>query len=373
MTIILGKLWNRTFAVVLICVLTIVCEAQTIIKSITIDQCTKEEYVNYAVVRRDSSIHYMSQAEGYIPLFLGEGAFDHWQHSNDLPYTKIAINDTIYDTLYTTKLNLIHLVSNPPISWYDVCGEEANGTITDYYCEGKPRIKGAFENGQPVDTVFRYYYSSSLYSWVYAVGDVYGTNEFYENGVVKRSYLNTSKARETEYYQSGVVKEESYIRRLGGLEIKQYYTNGNLKTHTKNWSTRRYSSSGALVYSVEVSGRWKQILRKQDFVNLSFNYLMELRDSNSNKHSFIYFKGHPTFLGTDIENLSDINIYNFEKAVFHNDDKETHKITNKYISVNGSYQYVYNLYSKSEKDWVQVTSIAKSDLWETIRKMSSTN
>lgn len=343
---------------------------QTIIKATSVNQCGGENHIEIALVRRDSTLHFIRNDISFLPLYFWGTNFNYNQHLNDLPFSKKAINDTIYDTVFFPKLDFIVLISNPPFSYYNYCDSLANGSIVDCYSPGKPRIAGNFEDGQPTDTIFKYNYGGGLYSWIYSVGDVYSTKEFYVDGHLKRSFTNKGRSKESTYHPSGKLKEESFINGMGGLRIRKYYKSGELKQYTKNWSSSRYSTNGSLSSKVQVQSRFKRLFKSQDFINLSFNYKMRIRDTSSKNKCILYFKGNPSFLGVDIENLSEISVYDFDQAIFKVGNKKTHKVIKKYLQVEGKYQYVFNLYFKTDSDWVFSQFITKDDLWQTIQNMS---
>ena len=89
------------------------------------------------------------------------------------------------DTFYIKRVNLAVYASNPPHSEFFDCNKLANGAITDYYYNGSIRLTSNFKNGQPIDTLKRYY----------------------RNGMTQEVYIPQKRKRQQIYYfKNGNIK-----------------------------------------------------------------------------------------------------------------------------------------------------------------------
>ena len=65
-------------------------------------------------------------------------------------------NGITRDTFFFKRITHGIQISNPPHSDYFDCDSIADGKITDYYFNGKIRMKGTFEKSQLIDSLFSY-------------------------------------------------------------------------------------------------------------------------------------------------------------------------------------------------------------------------
>jgi len=340
--------------------------SQIILQSTIVDQCNDTIYTNLALVKSDSSLHIFQDNMICLLIQPEQAPLYYYDHLSQLPFTKKTVNDTIRDTLFLPQLTLQRLISNPPMSWYAMCEEKAQGEITDYYCDKRPRMSGVFIDGQPVDTVFTYFYTGSIHSWSYGENNQNLAQEFYENGSLKWSFNGSQGRSEKRNYSSGYIMTESYITKLGGLCTKDYYENGILKAYKNNWESSRYASDGTIVSKVQIASIGKRI-----FTRTNCNYELVQHDTITHNLCTVKFKANSNTDFLDMETISDIGYYDFESAVVQQNNKKSHKIVKEYKRIKDSYQYVFGLFTRSRYRWVHSKNLPYSEVEKTILDLMS--
>ena len=211
--------------------------AQIIYKPVFIDQCTQEEVNNVFWYIKDSSRSYSdllnSPEEVELPRrgtyqVAYQVAFQRAGYFFDVEVRSSGINS---DTFLLERLNFKIYISNPPHSEYFECGELANGEIVDFYLDGKIRMKGVFEDGQPVDSLFSYYRNGQLSELSISSGNGWKKILYFENGQLKSTF-DSKRRIDIEYYENGQIKRER-IKRIRHYYLeKEYFRNGTLKAKT---------------------------------------------------------------------------------------------------------------------------------------------
>ena len=152
---------------------------QIIYKPTFINQCTKKPVEDIFWMISDSTKMYGNEYYGMPTATLPKlGGYKLVCPSvSEAPINiTISSNATVKDTFFIRRLDYIIYIESkisnkntphiPPK--YFLCSPDslANGTLSDYYRNGKKREEGTFQNGKLIDTLSIYYRSGELYKLV---------------------------------------------------------------------------------------------------------------------------------------------------------------------------------------------------------------
>jgi len=258
----------------------------------------------------------------------------------------------IVDTFYTKRVQLAIWVSNPPHSEFFDCDSLANGHVTDFYYNGNIRLIGNFSNGQPIDTLKKYYRSGVMQ-------ELYIPNKrhrqqiyYYKNGQIRSDY-NYSKKYSKEYYESGELKKEEFWNRKYHTEKFEYYKNGQLKLKEYKKIQIRYFSNGLISNQTT---RKEVLILERIFTKYGtpwFEYKCDFSDSLGNKLAFVQYGGNSFTLGNFPDSLSQIKDYQFDKILLFKNGQEFNKVDFKYEKEGADYVKKLILYEKKGDIWVE--------------------
>lgn len=344
---------------------------QTIIKATSVNQCGGENHIEIALVRRDSTLHFIRNDISFLPLYFWGTNFNYNQHLNDLPFSKKAINDTIYDTVFFPKLDFIVLISNPPFSYYNYCDSLANGSIVDCYSPGKPRIAGNFEDGQPTDTIFKYNYGGGLYSWEYSVGKQYETVQYYESGLVEHSYSQRKKV-ESYYYRSGQMKQMSSWKKRSGYRTQRYHSNGETSYKQKKNITSTFNPNGKIESQIKRRGA-KRYLERYPRLNQKVRsadkYLWSIFDTLGNQICIIEYYDFDNNIGFDPIKNNALAFNNFENALMLSQEKGNYKLEKVFINTEEYTGFTIQLFTRKNDYWVIEREVSTTKIRDAIESI----
>ncbi len=140
------------------------CFAQPVyFEPVIVDACaenvTLEEAEWYVTDETNQAVR---QNEGSAGIWLHPGTY-YLHTDNDFSggtYFYVKGDRVIRDTFRTHKLVMWHEVS--PSHGFTYCDEPAEGYLEDHYFNGNVRIRGNFNLGKPVDSLFEYYPNGKL-------------------------------------------------------------------------------------------------------------------------------------------------------------------------------------------------------------------
>lgn len=256
------------------------------------------------------------------------------------------------DTFYTKRVQLTIWMSNPPHSEFFDCDSLANGQVTDFYYNGNIRLTSDFSNGQPIDTLKKYYRSGVMQ-------ELYIPNKrhrqqiyYYNNGQIRNDY-NYSKKYSKEYYESGELKKEEFWNRKYHTEKFEYYKSGQLKLKEHKKNQIRYFSNG--LTSNQTTRREVLILERifTKYGTPWFEYKCDFSDSLGNKLAFVQYGGNSFTLGNYPDSLSQIKDYQFEEILLYKNGQEFNKVDFKYEKEGTDYVKKLILYEKKGDIWIE--------------------
>lgn len=293
-------------------------------KAIFINQCTKEVSNEVFWWISDMNSNHYNQVdynENTIALpTLGKYKI-HFGNEQDSKLINIEKFGISKDTFFTNRITLANYVSNPPFSEYFDCDNLANGIIEDYFYNGDLRLNGKFLNGQPIDTLRKYYRNGKIKELYIPQKNKKQHITYFENGNIKADY-NFKKKYKKEYYVSGEIKKTENWNRKFNTEKIEYYLNGQKKIEENNTKQTEYFLNGNLKSQCtrkEVS-KLKRIFSK--YKNRWYEYQCYKFDSLGNKIAFIKFYGN-NFSNWNIypENLTEIKASQFSTIIIYENGK----------------------------------------------------
>lgn len=248
------------FCLLLLLISTNIFAQEVLFNPVFLDQCTGKvitnNYLEYSL--KDSNATYSSKRTNNYLILPKKGTY--WlyiktDNFDELPLKLKLENGMNLDTFYSSRRVVFNhscqrvcrdLFEKEPEkfigkynSQYKLCDKAiANKLMFDLYFNGQLRIIGSFnENGQPIDTLKKYYNTGTL-----AELTIYNSKaepqlllSYYGNGVLK-SKLDFVKGEKWMNYPSGreklnsKFKVSSYSEFGKGLDtLKKYYDNGKLR------------------------------------------------------------------------------------------------------------------------------------------------
>mgnify|MGYP006204922747 CR=1 FL=1 len=305
-----------TLIIVLLSFTKFIYSQEIIFKPVFINQCTKE--VSNEVfwwITDEDSIYYNNPNLDLIVLPLLGKYMIHFGNDEDSILIKIDQFGVRKDTFYTKRISLSHYVSNPPVSEYYDCENLANGRVSDYFYNGNLRLKGSFINGQPIDTLKKYYSSGLIRELFIPYKNSNQHIFFYENGNIKTDN-NFKKKYKTEFYESGEKKMIEIWKSKINYKKVGYYRSGQKNLEENNKKQTKYFLNGTIKthFTRKEVSKLRRILSNDK--NRWFEYQCIIYDSLGNKIAYVKFKGD-IFSDWNIfpENLSEINETQFETII----------------------------------------------------------
>lgn len=119
------------------------------------------------------------------------------------------------------------------------------GTCTSYFDNGNVSRQGKFHNGQPIDSLFKYYSNSQIQEIFISGKNGWKMIEYYNNGKIKSEY-DVKKRYEKEFHNNGRLKLESKWTKKYRKTTNEYYSNGSIKASLNSKSKLRYNENTVL-------------------------------------------------------------------------------------------------------------------------------
>ena len=228
-------------------------------------------------------------------------------------------NGIIRDTFFTKRITHNKQISNPSTSKYLDCDSLANGKISDYYFNGKIRMKGTFEKGQAIDTLFSYNRSGQLTEILIPNKKNWKKITYFKNGKIKSIY-DKEKKYEKEFHPSGQLKKDKTWSRKNKITLKGYFPNGKLKRKQSHKKLEIYNEDKVVIEKM----KRKEILiferlfaRKKHGKERFYKYKWESFDPRGIIKRKIIFDGDH-FKGSPFpDSIQQINDFLFENTIFY--------------------------------------------------------
>lgn len=267
------------------------------------------------------------------------------------------------DTLYAKRVELAIYVSNPPHSEFFDCDSLANGKLQDYYYNGKIRLSGAFKNGQPIDTLKKYYDTGEIKEIYIPHKRKRQQLNFFRNGKIRLDY-NYSKKYLKDYYETGELKKTETWKRRYQHKKQEYYKSGKIKLIEDNKSQVRYFSNGTI--KNQTTRKEVMVLRRIFSKNNSrwYDYKSNLFNSLGNKVAYIQYGGDNFNYQYFPDSISQIKSFQFKKIIIYKNGQETQKIDFKYVQEAGNYTRKLTLYEKKKEFWTEIKTIAADNIYK---------
>ena len=254
------------------------------------------------------------------------------------------------DTFFTKRITLKQFII--PSSEYLECGNPANGKLTDYYFNGKTRMKGIFENGQPIDTLFSYNRSGQL------------TEIFISN---KKGW------KKINYFKNGHTKSEETKSKKNKQTLKEYYQNGVLKRTQNHKSLEIYNQDKVAIEKItrkEILIFERLFKKKKHGRDKFYEYKWKSFDNRGiiKREMFFdsdHFEGKPF-----PDSVRQIDDFLFEKIIFYFNGKEFKKITIEY-DMNNNFSKKLVLFRKEGKEWIREKTTTTSKVYKMIDNYSN--
>lgn len=193
------------------------------------------------------------------------------------PYEVELVPGRTIETVNDTRI--VYRISQAlnPYSYYEVCGELAQGYQEDFFPNGKVRIRGNFKDGNAVDSIVEYYDNGKrrkilLYErkGVFLTEyDSLGRKRHFRWSERKNCLVSYCGYKEI-WYRSGELPmyEISDIDHV--IEVKEHYPNGSLKLIQKKKKRTEYYQNGNIkseyVWRTKRrSGRYIHQIKHQQF------------------------------------------------------------------------------------------------------------
>lgn len=138
-----------------------------------------------------------------------------------------------------------------PFSWQPTmmkCEDDLNGIYTEYYFNGKIRVKGNYLDGKVKDTVSHYYSNGKLKSRTTVFKDLVSTKDYYPNASIKFDYNSNKKFRKS-YFEDGRVMSKTSNK---GLKSFHKYENGELRSKSNHRKQVYFYKNGEKEQSLKV-------------------------------------------------------------------------------------------------------------------------
>lgn len=350
--------------------------AQEIIyRPVFIDQCKDSISESRFWLISDSNGNYytlnsFASTSVYLPK-LGK-YFLHLEIEEEPEIISIEKYGETIDTFYTERVQLVIYVSNPPHSEFLDCGSLANGQVIDFYYNGNIRLTGDFLNGQPIDTLKKFYRSG-------IIQELYIPNKrhrqkinYYKNGQIQTNY-NFAKRYRKDYYESGELKKETSWNRKYQTEKFEYYKNGQIKLKENRKTQIGYFSNGLIKNQTT---RKKVLKLEKIFTKYGtplFEYQCNLFDSVGNKIAFIQYWGDSFNYRNYPDSITQINKNQFGEILLYKNGKAINKVDFKYEKNGGDYVKKLILYEMENDVWIEKDITAANNVFKILASHLKSN
>lgn len=361
---------------ILLGLLTFTSWSQISYEPVFINQCTQEEeeVIHWHLKGANGSNYGFENLYSKRITVPATGTYSIYDESLEPIATVEITGKGIYrDTVFLKRLELRTYISSPPSSEYYDCDSLANGAVTDYYANGHLRMKGVFENGQAIDSLFSYYQSGQLSELVVNTEGHWKRMEYYETGPLK-SHYDTKKAFDRSYYPSGQLKtEDRWSKRYRSI-TKRYFESGQLQEITRRKKRKRFQEDGLLVERI----KRKEILIMDRLFSKNvwerhrkfYEYEWENCDADGKLKRRIIFFNDGFSTGPFPKHLNEIDDFLFQEIVFFEEGEASIKIDAKYVSENDDYFKKLFVSRKTEGEWIEEKVAAIDQVYRLIAEYS---
>jgi len=280
-------------------------------------------------------------------------------------------NGIIADTFFIKRLFHEIYLSKTSSNYFD-CENPANGKITDYYFNGKIRMKGTFKKGQPIDTLFSYTRTGQLTEVFIPNKKGWEKINYFKNGKIKSIY-NARKKYEKEFYPSGQLKSERYWSRKNKTKLKEYFPNGILKRNQSHGKLKIYNQNKVVVEKIKRKEIliFERLFAKKKYGREKFyTYHWESFDDQGIKKREVVFDNDGFLMSPFPDSIQQIDDFLFEKIIFYFNGKEFKKLALELENRNGFSRKLV-VYRKEGKKWVREKTSSMNKIHEMILNYSN--
>jgi hypothetical protein len=263
------------------------------------------------------------------------------------------------------QIELAMYVSNPPSSDYFCDTVKCEGECVSYFDNGALHMKGKFENGQLIDTLFTYYSSGVLAEVFVKKPKGWRKLKYFPTGQLSTDY-NYFERSETEYYSSGNLKRAYKWNRNYHSTNSEYDEQGNLVLAQTPKTLKRFNSYGTIRETIkrkEVNILGRIFSRDK---SRFYAYTWDTFDERSSKKGTIHFYGSDYSNSVYPNELREIRDYLFKEVLIYLQGEEHMKMDFQYRKFENELTKFAIISTKVNGEWVVEREILASEIYEII-------
>jgi antitoxin component YwqK of YwqJK toxin-antitoxin module len=263
------------------------------------------------------------------------------------------------------QIELAMYVSNPPSSDYFCDTVKCEGECVSYFDNGVLHMKGKFEHGQPIDTIFTYYQSGVLEEVFVVKKQGWRMLKYFPTGQLSADYNYLARS-ETEYYPSGKLKREYSWNRKFQVSNKEYDELGNLLLAQTPRTLKKFDPNGTIREAIkrkEVNVIGRMFSRDK---SRFYAYTWDKFDEGASKNVSIHFYGSDYSNSVYPNELSEIRDYLFKEVLIYQQGEKHIKMDFQYRKFENELTKFAIISKKVNGVWKIDSEILASDVYEII-------
>jgi antitoxin component YwqK of YwqJK toxin-antitoxin module len=263
------------------------------------------------------------------------------------------------------QIELAMYVSNPPSSDYFCDTIKCEGECVSYFDNGALHMKGKFENGQLIDTLFTYYQSGVLAEVFVVKKQGWRMLKYFPTGQLSTDY-NYLERSETEYYPSGKLKREYSWNRKFQASNKEYDELGNLILAQTPTTLKKFDPNGTIREAIkrkEVNVLGRMFSRDK---SRFYAYTWDKFDERASKKGTIHFYGSDYSNSVYPNELREIRDYLFKEVQIYQQGEEHIKMDFQYRKFENELTKFAIISTKVNGEWKVEREILASEVYEII-------
>jgi|GEM_PF-5824636 len=263
------------------------------------------------------------------------------------------------------QIELAMYVSNPPSSDYFCDTVKCEGECVSYFDNGALHMKGKFENGQLIDTLFTYYSSGVLAEVFVVKKQGWRMFKYFPTGQLSADY-NYLERSETEYFPSGKLKREYLWNRKFQASNKEYDEQGNLVLAQTPKTLKKFDSNGIIRETIkrkEVNVLGRMFSRDK---SRFYAYTWDKFDERASKKGSIHFYGGDYSNSVYPNELREIRDYLFKEVLIYLQGEEHMKMDFQYKKVENELTKYAIISTKVIGEWKIDREILASEVYDII-------
>ncbi len=274
-----------------------------------------------------------------------------------------------FDTIY-----VVNYISNPSSSDFICDKGKCEGWCETYFDNGKVYWQGKFQDGQPTDSLFKYYPNGQLQELFVPMDKGWRMLKYYFDGQIESEY-DVKERFEKQFYPNGKLKLESKWTKRYRSKTKEYYSTGVLKLAQKNKSLVKYGEDGIIVQRI----KRKEILvldrifskDAYDRYYKFYEYEWESFDKTGVLNRKIVFSNDGFLTSPFPDSVKQIDDYLFDIITFYQNGQEFKKVEFKYVQENDELIKKLFIYRKEKNQWIEEKRTTANKVYEIITSLSA--